>query len=546
MTTPPRDADTLDGALLRRALETAERWLELNREALNAINVYPVPDGDTGTNMLLTLRAARAPLAALPAAAGPGETAQALADAALLGARGNSGVILSQMLRGLADALAGRARVDGPALAAALARASATAYEAVPDPVEGTMLTVLREASEAAAGPDAAAAPAAVLAAAVPAAEASVRRTPELLPRLREAGVVDAGGQGVAVLLAGLLLGVRGEPLPDPPPLPAGEVDLSGVEHEGHGYCIEYVVQGERLDRAAIAEALAGAGGESVLVVGDPAALHVHVHADDPGPALSAGAAHGGLQAVKVDNMQAQHERWAAAHEGGAPAADAAPPPVGLVAVAQGEGLQAAFRELGATAIVDGGATSNPSAGELLDAARRAGSELVFVLPNDANVLLAAEQAAGQAPDLVRVVPTRSVAAGLAAALRFVPGEPPDALAAALAGAAAAARCVEVTRAVRDAAADGLRVAAGDAIALVDGRLAARADDLDGALLAGLAAALAGADGAIELVSVYLGAGAPAGAGERLPALIGAAHPELAVEVVAGGQPHYPYVAGLE
>ena len=228
-------ATALDGADLRHALQVAELWLEANREALNAINVYPVPDGDTGTNMLLTLRAANA---ALPGSGGVGAISKALADAALLGARGNSGVILSQMLRGFADGLEGVETLGPEELRAALSTASEVAYGAVPDPVEGTMLTVMREAAAVAAEADAALALDELLAAAVEEAEASVERTPDLLPRLQEAGVVDAGGQGVAVVLAGLLYGVRGDPLPEPPPAPTGAVDLGGVEHEGHGYCV--------------------------------------------------------------------------------------------------------------------------------------------------------------------------------------------------------------------------------------------------------------------------------------------------------------------
>ena len=542
MTSPDAATDTaLSGADLRHALQVAELWLEANREALNAINVYPVPDGDTGTNMLLTLRAANA---ALTESGGAGAISKALADAALLGARGNSGVILSQMLRGFADALEGVETLGAAELRAALSGASETAYDAVPEPVEGTMLTVMREAAAVAAEADAALALDALLAVAVEEAEASVERTPDLLPRLREAGVVDAGGQGVAVVLAGLLYGVRREPLPEPPPAPTGEVDLSGVEHEGHGYCVEYIVQGQGLERAVLAAQLAEAEGESVLVVGDPSALRVHVHMEDPGVALSAGAAHGGLQSVKVDNMQAQHESWAAAHED-AEDDDAPPPPIGLVAVVQGPGLTAVFRELGVTRIVSGGATNNPSAGELLEAARRAGRERVFILPNDSNVLLAAEQAAQQEPDLIRVVPARTVAAGLAAALSFVPSEPPESLAESLTSAAASVRCVEVTRAVRDAVADGVSVTAGDAIAILDGRLVARADEIGEALLAGIGHALE-SDDALELATVYLGVDAPAGSAERIPVLLEDAYEELEVEVFTGGQPHYPYLVSLE
>ena len=535
-------AQRVSATELRAAFEIAQCWLELNREALNAINVYPVPDGDTGTNMVLTMRAA---LQAAPAdPGGVGALCAAMAEGALLGARGNSGVILSQMLRGFADGLAGCAELRGGELSAALDRASRAAYEAVGSPVEGTMLTVLREAAAEAAeahGRDPALPH--VLAAAVAEAEASVERTPQLLPMLNEAGVVDAGGQGVAVLLGGLLLAVRGEPLPDAPPAPAGVVDLGGVEHEGHGYCVEYVLRGEALDREALAAALTAAEGDSLLVVGDATALHVHVHVGDPGPALSAGAALGALQAVLVQNMQAQHDRWAAGHQQAARAGAGELPAVGLVAVAQGAGLRAAFRELGASVVGDGAATGKPSAGELLEAARSAGRDHVFILPNDPDVLMAAEQAASREPGFITVVPTHSAAAGLAAAVCFVPDESPEALSGLLRDAAEAVRCVEVTRSVRDASIDGIRIAAGDAIAFVDGRLTTRADSLEEALLAGLAEVV---DEASELVSLILGTDATPDSAERLPTLIEAAHPGVTVEVVRGEQPHYPYVAGIE
>ena len=528
----------------RDAFDVALAWFELNREAINAINVYPVPDGDTGTNMLLTLRAARRAAAeredgAGEAAAGVGAFARALAEGALLGARGNSGVILSQMLRGLADGLEGRAALGPADLGAALAAASDAAYAAVGDPVEGTMLTVLRDAAGAAAAPDGGGASlAALLATTVEAARESVARTPDLLPRLRDAGVVDAGGEGVAVLLEGLRLGVAGEPLPPPPETPAGAVDLAGVGHEGHGYCVEYLVRGEALAREALAEALTAIGGESLLVVGDASTLHVHVHAEEPDAAIEAGGRFGEVANVKAENMQAQHEEWAAGHERAGEA-----PPVGLVAVAQGEGLRAAFRELGATAIVDGGATNNPSAGDLLEAALAAGSEHAFLLPNDPNVVMAAEQAAARDPGRVTVVPARSVAAGLAAAVAFVPGEAPLRLGERLAAAAAAVRCVEVTTAVRDASVDGVAVRAGDAIALVDGALRARSATPEEALLLGLAHAV-GEDG--EVVTLILGADAPEDAADSIPPRIEAAHPGVEVEVVRGGQPHYPYLAGVE
>jgi dihydroxyacetone kinase-like predicted kinase len=344
-------------------------------------------------------------------------------------------------------------------------------------------------------------------------------------------------------LLAGLRMGVAGEALPAAPQPAAGTVALAAVEHEGHGYCTEYVVQGVALDRDALMEKLAALGGESVLVVGDATMLHVHVHMADPGPALSAGVAVGGLSAVKVDNMQQQHEAWTAGHEAAPAAIPAAIPAVGLVAVAPGAGIAAAFRALGAVTITGAGG-AKPSAGELLDAARRAGRERVLLLPNDKDVLMTAERTAAEADGLVTVVPTRTIAAGLSAAIVYVPDANPVELAAAMVAAAAGVRSVEVTRAARASRVEGIETQAGDPIALVDGTLVARADSLESALLTGIAHALQG--GTPELITLILGAEAPADAAESTRALIEAAHPNLEIEVIDGGQPYYPYIAGVE
>ena len=534
--TAPAPPATLDAPQLHDAFRTAERWLDGNRDRLNAINVYPVPDGDTGTNMLLTLRAALEATERAPGSDCASWTRQ-LARGALLGARGNSGVILSQWLRGLSEALQDAPpAVTAPALAAALEHAAWVAYGAVGEPVEGTMLTVMRDAAQAAAAAAAAGADLlAVLVATELEADRSVERTPELLPRLREAGVVDAGGAGIAVVLAGLRLAVAGEPLPAPP-APTAVLQLDAVEHEGHGYCIEFVVEATDLDRAGIAAALQRAGGESTLVVGDADALHVHVHMADPGPALSAGAAAGALSAVKVDNMQAQHERWAAEHR-----AARAPSALGLVAVAPGPGIAAAFRALGA--LVVSSADVKPSAVQLLAAARSTGSSHVLLLPNDKDVRLAAEQAAAEALGLITVLPTRNYAAGLSAAVEYTPDGDPAAVAARLRAAAQRVRCIEVTRAARTAHIDGVAVQSGDAIALVDGVVVATGADPEGALAAGLVHAITAAT---ELVTVYLGVQAPPDARTRVAALLASAHPALTLEVIEGGQPYYPYVAGVE
>ena len=557
MTTAPGSPADSDGASggwltagrLHEALEVAERWLAANRDAVNAVNVYPVPDGDTGTNMLLTWRAALRAAADARNASTPGGGAvgpylAAMARGALLGARGNSGVILSQMLAGLARACDQAQALDGRQIAAALTSASETAYAAVTKPVEGTMLTVMKDAAAAARAVGSSDA-VSTLRAAVEEAQASVMRTPELLARLRDAGVVDAGGLGVAVLLEGWRRGLTGEALPEAPAVAGTPVNVDAVEHEGHGYCTEFVVvaaTGHGLDRASIEQALVAAGGESILVVGDHEALHVHVHLVDPGPALSIGAASGALASVKVDNMQAQHEAWLAAkaHE---PDADAPLPAIGLVAVARGAGIAGLFRDLGATRVLDGGETGKASAGELLEAARGAGRDHVVLLPNDKDVLMAAEAAAGQAPGFITVIPTRSVAAGLAAAVAYQGEGDAMAVVEEMREAAAAVRCVELSRSVRTATVDGVAVREGDAIALVDDVLVAACATLDEALLTGFAHA--GAAEA-ELATLYLGAGVDAVEGARSVALVVERWPHLDVQTVEGGQPHYPFLAGIE
>lgn len=554
----PVTTPTLSAADLRAAFEAAEHWLLTNRDGVNAINVYPVPDGDTGTNMLLTLRAALRGVS--PEVTGVGDLTRQMARAALLGARGNSGVILSQMIRGFAEALDGRDQTTRAALIEALGQASDTAYAAVSHPVEGTMLTVLREAATVArehlatgAGDEA------LLPALVDEAYASVERTPELLPRLREAGVVDAGGAGVAVILEGLALHLAGLPLPTSPRFSAHEsVQTDAVEHEGHGYCTEFILlshEGAPLDLGAIERDLAGAGGESLLVVGDPATAHIHVHMEDPGPALSVGAHAGALIEVKVENMQAQHERWMAAKdadttydESDDDAATLAieQQPVGLVAVAWGRGVAATFRDLGAGAVIELDGSTKASAGEILAAARRAGRDHAIVLPNDRDILMAAEAAAREAEGFLTVIPSANVAAGLAAAIAYRPGAEVadlvglvDEMTAALDG----VRCIEVATAVRDAVVDGVSVRNGEAIALVDGRMHAAASTHDEAFLAALGPAIM--EGA-SLVTVYLGADAEAGAGEQLARLITEACPGVEVEVLPGGQPHYVYIAAVE
>jgi uncharacterized protein len=529
---------------VRNAFEVAEQWLAVNRDGVNAINVYPVPDGDTGTNMLATWRAA---LRAAPhEPEHVGEFFAALSRGALLGARGNSGVILSQMIRGMSEALAGRAEIDAGALVAAMQGAAATAEAAMSNPVEGTMLTVMRDAGAAAGvAAEQSAEPLAALAAAAEAAYESVRRTPELLATLRDAGVVDAGGMGIAVLLHGVTASLTGESLPEGPLVTSGaRVDLSAVEHEGHGYCTEFLIDGRELDRAWLEGELEAAGGDSILVVGTAETVHVHVHMEDPGPALSIGARVGALDNVKVENMQAQHDRWAQEREQQERTPDPAQlPALGLVAVAPGPGIAAAFSDLGAGRVIEAWESGKASAGEILEAARQAGRNHVVVLPNDRDVLLAAQRAEEEAGGFITVIPTRHIPAGLAATIAYIPGGDATGIIDSMRMAAESARCVQVATAVRDATIDGISVREGEPIVMLDGRMLATAPTLADALMHGLHEA--GARNA-EVVTLYLGADADQESSEDLAAAIAEAFPETEVEVLEGGQPYYPYIAGIE
>jgi len=544
--------ETLSGRDVRGAFAAANAWLERHAESVNAINVFPVPDGDTGTNMSLTMRSTMAEAAKLPEEAIAGQVLEAMSRGALMGARGNSGVILSQLLRGLAAGCAGREALDASSVVQGLEQAAETAYKAVPKPVEGTILTVAREA--AAGGRQALkkdTALVSVMEAVVSAARRSVEDTPKQLPVLAEAGVVDAGGQGLFILLEGLLRYFKGEKLEELS-LFAGigaiEQDWLAVTQRLHqqepsryGYCTEFLVRGEGLVMDAAHERMELLG-DSVLVVGDERLLRLHVHTDDPGAALNYGTGLGTLVQVKVDNMAEQAERFLEAHNARAVAATE-PVVIALVAVVAGQGLERVMLSIGVTAVVPGGPSMNPSAREILEAVEACPSDQVIVLPNDKNILMAAQQAAELSEKRVEVVPTRSVPQGLAAALALNPEQSIEENAAAMVDAVKHIRTIEVCRAVRDASVHGVKVREGDVIAIVDDELKLAADSPEEALVEALATLpLEGA----SLVTLYYGADTDGSAGGKAAWQIASRVPQLEVEVVYGGQPHYFYIASVE
>jgi DAK2 domain fusion protein YloV len=507
--------------------------LEANRRRIDDLNVYPVPDGDTGTNLTATVRAVVDALEQSNAG-----SAAALADeltrAALLGSRGNSGVILSQVIRGFAAVVGAHQTWEADVLARAFRSASDAAYAGVRDPVEGTMLTVIRELAEEAERQHAASPTTPeLLGRLVEQGERTVEQTPELLDVLRMAGVVDAGGAGLVEVVRGLLAGVRGDALPKV----AVGLEALGVaaihqELSRYRYCTSFVVEGTGLDSGTLERDLERMG-DSLLVVGDTTALKIHVHTDDPDSAIELGRSVGVVGAVEVADMHLQtrqrEERLAAR---------AVDPTVvtGVVAVAQGAGNRALFEELGADTVIDGGPTMNPSTAELVDAIERIATPEAIVLPNNGNVILTAEQAVRVASKPAVVVPSRSVAAGLAAIGRLLPTVAAVDNAATMEETLAEISVGEITRASRDAEIDGLRVRSGQWLGLVDDRAVASGDAFD--------------DVALDVVDRMLGSGRTLLtilAGEEqhdlapLVAAIRARYPALEdLQEHAGGQPHYP------
>ncbi|HXR27192.1 MAG TPA: DAK2 domain-containing protein [Candidatus Baltobacteraceae bacterium] len=562
---PPR---ACDGEGLLAAFEEAAGHLQAHVDEINALNVFPVPDGDTGSNMAATVRAALDEAHRLPVAE---RTLPAVADAlsfgALMGARGNSGVILSQIFRGMSATVAGRPRFDGSDFARALASGTETAYAAVVRPVEGTILTVVREAAvgagEAAAhGPDTAR----ILRAATSSAESAVAGTPALLPILKQAGVVDAGGQGLYRLLEGALTathrrrrrrGRRARPAqPDAMPAAAARVarPLGEAASDAFGYETMFLVEardGAGLDLRLMRRHLEEIGG-SVLVAGDERTVKVHVHNEQPDQVLALGLRWGHLSRITVENLDdqargldEQREIRAEAFAGLPPAPPIAPDaPVAVVVVATGEGLAQAFRSLGAQAIVHGGQGANPSTAELVRAIRDVPSRQVVVLPNNPNTRLAAEQAAALMADRhVAVVPTRNAAEGLAALMACDTGRDALANAGPMLDAARAIQTLQVTRAIRDARLGRRRVRSGQLIALgPDDGIVAAGDDLTTVVLQAVGALRPG----FELVTIYYGADAQGAAVEAVAEAVRAAHDRVEVEVLSGGQPFYDILLAAE
>jgi uncharacterized protein len=513
--------------LARNLARAAAAAMDANRARIDDLNVYPVPDGDTGTNLTLTVRAVAEGLEA-SSAADRAALCREVTRAALMGARGNSGVILSQIVRGACESLA-----ESDDLRRAVRSASDAAYRAVRKPVEGTMLTAIRELAEEAEGRrhDT---PVELLRALVRRGDECVARTPELLDVLREAGVVDAGAAGLVEIVRGIAAAVAGEPLPAPQPLEEHDLSVDAIHQElsRYRYCTVFVVEGDGLDADALETELERLG-DSLLVVGDEHALKVHVHTDDPGEALSLGVAAGTIAGVEIANM---HVQTAQREERLLESAGTSE----VVAIVAGAGNRRLFESLGAR-VVDGGRTMNPATADILAAIEASAAGEAIVLPNNANVIMSSQQAADHSSKTVRVVPTTSLPAGLAAMVAFDATAGAEQNVEAMQEALAAVATGAVTVASRDVDLDGVAVRSGAYLGLAEGEAVAGGDSFDevaGAVIDRLLAQPR------EVLTLLTGEDEP-----RLEALlqrIEGAHPEVELEVHDGGQPHYPLLVSAE
>jgi DAK2 domain fusion protein YloV len=538
----------VDGPLFKRALLGSLSWLGANHEEVNRLNVFPVPDGDTGTNMLLTLQSAVEDVKESNAAE-VSKIAKLASHGSLMGARGNSGVILSQIFRGFARAVEGKSSLTPAELAAAFEEAANAAYRAVNKPTEGTILTVAREAGRAAA--TAASTPDAtvprVIAGAAAGARAAVQKTPSQLQILRDAGVVDAGGFGLQLILEGMLKTVEES---DPafaalaeskmPVVPAAQVALD-LPEGGWGYCTEFLIEGANLDTELIRGQIEALG-NSVLVVGEPELVKVHVHTDDPTRVINLAGGYGKLLKLNVGDMSTQHRRILESEAGGQAAASR-PNGIGIVAVVAGRGLVDIFRGLGVDAIIEGGQTMNPSTQDMLTAIESVPYDEVILLPNNGNVIAAAKQVAGLTKKKVHLVETHSVPQGVSAVVAFRPERPAAENLRAIRAEAERVQTIEVTHAVRDTRSNGVKVRKGDVIGLINAKLEFAGDDY--AEVVKQALGKLGPD-SYELVTVYRGEQATDAEMSKLESEIRSHYPGLEVEVQQGGQQHYPFILSVE
>ncbi len=555
--------DRISGSAFKQMITFGAACVAQQKQAINDLNVFPVPDGDTGTNMSLTIQTAVNELKKSEPAT-VGEAAKITAGALLRGARGNSGVILSLLFRGISKSAKGLVEMDGPALAAAMGEGVATAYGAVMKPAEGTVLTVSRLAA-ARAAQAAQENPSAeyVLEQAILAGQETLAQTIDMNPVLKKAGVVDAGGKGYLIILDGMLRALRGEELPqvEEDEKAQDKADFGALSLEDITFTYDTVFIVRKKEGVSIEpfRAYLDSIGDSLVIGEDDEAFKVHVHTDIPGQALTEAAKYGTLELAKIENMRTQAEELAAgkqaqstddldaveeeleAMEGGVAAPEKR---YGFLAVCAGDGLAATFRDLGVDRIVSGGQTMNPSTQAILQEVNRTPSQVVFVLPNNKNIIMAAQQCVGLTEKEVIVVPTNTVPQGISAMMAVDPEEAdPQVILAAMTEAAENVVTAQVTYAARNSDFDGFAISAGDYLALTDGKLFGTDQKLE-TLLDQLAALAA--DKGAEFITVFYGDGVTQEDAQRAEQRFADACPEAEVSLLPGGQPVYYYIISIE
>jgi uncharacterized protein len=547
----------VDGQGLKRLVEASLLWLRYHQPAINALNVYPVPDGDTGTNMLLTMQSAWREVEHSPED-NVGKVAQLVAHGALMGARGNSGVILSQLWRGFARSLDSKPKFGALDLVHGLREASETAYKGVLRPVEGTILTVSRAIADAAeaAQPDNENL-LYLLEYMVEAAREAVANTPNLLPVLKQAGVVDSGGQGLAVIIEGMLRYLHGESLDASrdrvaeiavdlkEKVPAGAGIDAGDVAQGYSYDVQCLIKGQGMNVEA-ARAHIGAIGLSTLVVGDAETIKVHVHVPRPSDVLAYAETLGRLHDVVIEDMAAQYQQFLVGRT--APPIQNStynlkPGDIATLAVAPGEGLTRVFHSLGTTAIVPGGQTMNPSTEDFVKLLQAIPTDRAILLPNNSNVVMAARQAAEICKKQVLVVPSKTIPQGIAAMLAFNDQRDLETNGHAMEAATYHVKTGEITTATRAIEYNGVKVEEGHIIGLLNDELTAANETIEETLWT-LLEQMEAAN--LEIITLYFGNGITLNAAEELGALVEEKYPQLEVEIVEGGQPHYYYIISAE
>ena len=555
--------DRISGGAFKQMVAFGAACITAQKQAINDLNVFPVPDGDTGTNMSLTIQTAVTELRRVEPSTLE-EAAKITASGLLRGARGNSGVILSLLFRGMSKVFKGLAEADGAQLAAAMQEGVTTAYGAVMKPAEGTVLTVSRLAAQRAleaAGEQNSAEY--VLDEAIKTGYSTLAETIEMNPVLKKAGVVDAGGKGYLIILEGMLRSLRGEPMPEmaESAAPAAKADFAAIGDEDITFAFDTVFIVRKTSDKPLdgLRAYLGSIGDSLVIGEDDESFKVHVHTDTPGDALNEAQKYGTLELAKIENMRTQAADLAAGRkaqstddldaieeelEKGEAAVAAPEKRYGFLAVCAGEGLAAVFRDLTVDRIVSGGQTMNPSTEAILQEVNRTPSEVVFILPNNKNIIMAAQQCVGLTEKQVIVVPTATVPQGISAMMAVDPdNDDPQAILAAMTEAASHVTTAQITYAARNSDFDGFAISEGDYLALCDGKLLGTDRDLN-VLLEKLAQVAVDKDA--EFITVYAGEGVTEEDSDRTAQLFAAACPDAEVAALPGGQPVYYYIIAIE